>query len=185
MSEIDSSSKQQNQSPATVLSNKSVESVDTQTELPNQVEEKVRQSEEVLQPEKSPSLSEPQKEIEKIVVEESSEKKPLKSPPRKSARLSAKRRDSATDSDVSITTRTESPIPKRRSLRRNSISLQDTTSANSKEEPVSNKLPTIIETDKTVANAKQTSENELQKSEKELVDELAAAFVGDFINDEE
>lgn len=121
----------------------------------------------------------------KIVVEESSEEKPLTSPPRKSARLSAKRPDSAasvaTDSDVSVTSKPESPVPRRRSLRRNSTSSQDATPIKAKEDLSIKKLPTIVET----TDSSNAAQNETQKCEKALVDELAAAFVEDFIDDEE
>ncbi|XP_055325802.1 proline-, glutamic acid- and leucine-rich protein 1 [Sitodiplosis mosellana] len=134
-----------------------------------------------------------QEETIKIVVEESSEEKPLTSPPRKSARLSAKRPDSAAaDSDTSVTTKPESPVPRRRSLRRSSTSSQDATPFKAEEEPAVKKLPTIVETgDQTDVNTKATAsgsialENETQKSEKALVDELAAAFVEEFIDDDE
>lgn len=125
----------------------------------------------------------------KIVVEESSEEKPLTSPPRKSARLSAKRPDSAasvaTDSDVSVTPKPESPVPRRRSLRRSSTSSQDATPVKAKEDSVIKKLPTIVETTDDNAASSNAAQNETQKSEKALVDELAAAFVEDFIDDDE
>lgn len=130
-----------------------------------------------------------QNETVKIVVEESSEEKPLTSPPRKSARLSAKHQDSSMDSDISTTTKSESPVPRRRSLRRNSTSSQDATPVKSKEEPLIKKLPTIVETaDQIDSKSKPTTsnnENEIKTSEKELVDELAAAFVEEFIDDDE
>lgn len=133
------------------------------------------------------TIQEPEQEKQetvKIAVEEKSEEKPLTSPPRKSARLSAKRRDSAIDSDISVT-KSESPIPRRRSLRRNSTSSQDIPPpTKSKEESVPQKLATIEETDKTDSQAKSIIiDNETRKSEMELVDELAASFVDEFIDE--
>lgn len=129
------------------------------------------------------SKQESQGEAVKVFIEEEAEEKPLTSPPRKSARLSAKRRDSATDSDISITTKSESPVPRRRSLRRNSTSSQDIPPPpKAKEEPP--KLPTIDENDKTDSQAKLLeAENENCNNEKTLVDELAAAFVEEFIDE--
>lgn len=163
-----------------------VEEIDkTTSPAEDDSEEKVTESTEVKLMESSTppqSQQQPQEDTVKDVVEESNEQS-LPSPPRKSARLSAKRRDSATDSDASIT-RCESPIPRRRSLRRNSISVQDSTPAKTKDE--SKKLPVITEVDGSAKSPKtKTTENETQQSEKALVDELASAFVEEFIDDEE
>lgn len=183
------SQQQLNEDPA--LSNgSSVEVIDEQNEsATKRVEENSNKSSEQEPVTQSTGGETQQGETMKIVVEDGTEEKPLTSPPRKSARLSAKRRDSTTDSDISIVTKSESPVPRRRSLRRNSTSSQDATPIKAKEEPAK-KLPTIVETsDQFDGNAKQTTsdstDSETQKNEKALVDELAAAFVEEFIDDDE
>lgn len=191
--EANASSNLQSQSPQGIAKDDcSVEVIDEQTDnTTEQAEEKSNASEvESVQLPSTEKEPQQQEDAVKIVVEESSEEKPLTSPPRKSARLSAKRRDSATDSDISVTTKSESPVPRRRSLRRNSTSSQDGTPAKAKEELANKKLPTIVETvDQADGKSKQTTsndnENETKKDEKALVDELAAAFVEDFIDDDE
>ena len=74
-------------------------------------------------------------------------------------------------------------------MRRNSTSSQDATPVKAKEDSVIKKLPTIVETTDDNAKAGTVSsnaaQNETQQSEKALVDELAAAFVEDFIDDDE
>lgn len=196
MNEVDALPKPQDQLPEAILSDKITAAiVEEQIETLTQLEEKNNNAEESSQSgklESKPSQpvstqTQPQAECLKIVVEESLEEKPLTSPPRKSARLSAKRRDSATDSDVSSTAMRDSPILRRRSLRRNSISLQDSTPSKAKDEPASKALPTIIEIDKTDTGSDHTSSiirNESEQSEKALIDELAAAFVEEFIDNE-
>lgn len=168
----------------------SVEVIEEQIDSNVQVKDK-NEPVQIISTEKENQQVETQGETVKTTVEESSEEKPLTSPPRKSARLSAKRRDSTnTDSDISVTTKPESPLPIRRSLRRNSTSSQDATPVKAKDESTVKKLPTIVETtDQADGKNKQTTsstdENETQTSEKALVDELAAAFVEEFIDDDE
>lgn len=118
-----------------------------------------------------------------IVIDESDDEKPLSSPPRKSARLSAKRRDSIAESESSITSKCESPLPKRRSLRLSSTSSQDTPPTKVREETIK-KLPTIKETENNVASnqSNPVTENDIDNNDKALVDELAAAFVEEFID---
>lgn len=107
-----------------------------------------------------------------------SEETPLTSPPRKSARLSAKReRSDSTSSHRSIT---DSPIPKRRSTRRSSISMPDTTPNKADEVSIGGHLTTIPENSSPVDPEKSTisTENEQQKEDQtERVDELLADFV--------
>lgn len=188
--EVNAAPKPQSQASKDVLTDdSSVEVIEEQTDSTEQVKDK-NEPVQIMSTDKEPPQVETQDETEKTTIEEGSEEKPLTSPPRKSARLSAKRRDSTTDSDMSVTTKSESPIPRRRSLRRNSTSSQDATPVKAKDESTVKKLPTIVETadqadgkDKQTVNS--TDENETQKDEKALVDELAAAFVEDFIDDDE
>lgn len=146
-----------------------------------QVEEATAQSEQ-KNTEKS-SLSTNHTESVKIVIDDSEDEKPLTSPPRKSARLSAKRRDSTTESEHLIVTKCESPLPRRRSMRLGSTSSQDTPSPKMRDETTVKKLPTIVENEKTDTQNEDNSkaENENQ-NENALVDELAAAFVEEFID---
>lgn len=120
-----------------------------------------------------------------IVIEDDDDdniegEEPLVSPPRKSARLSAKRRDSSTENEIGSRKMTDSPVPKRRSMRLNSSSSQDTP-PKSREESCIKKMPTITE------NVKENTQDESDRSaknnsEQALVDELAAAFVDEFID---
>lgn len=106
-----------------------------------------------------------------------SEETPLTSPPRKSARLSAKReRSDSTSSHRSIT---DSPIPKRRSTRFSSISMQESTPSMAGEVSIGAYLTTIPENSPPVEPAKPTSstENEQKEDETERIDELLADFV--------
>lgn len=184
--EVNASPKPQSQASKEV----STEVIEEQIDSIEQVKDN-NESVQIVSTEKEFSQVETHGETVKTTVEESSEEKPLTSPPRKSARLSAKRRDSTnTDSDISVTTKSESPLPIRRSLRRNSTSSQDATPVKAKDELTVKKLPTIVETadqadgkDKQIASS--TDENATQTSEKALVDELAAAFVEEFIDDDE
>lgn len=121
-----------------------------------------------------------------------SDDKALKSPPRKSARLSAKRRLSESlDSPI---VRSESPLPRRRSTRRNSNASQ--LSEATKSDGLNITLSTIDETQQiddttiltpeTTEKADKTDEslNE-SKSDKadESVDELASAFIEEFVEE--
>lgn len=117
----------------------------------------------------------------KIVIDDIIDDKPLASPARKSARLSAKRHDLISDSDILVTTRTDSPLPRRRSRRLSSTSSQDTPTK-PRDEAVTKKLPTITENDKLIDQTDSSAENEAHKNEKQMVDELAAAFVEEFID---
>lgn len=130
-------------------------------------------------------LSDLDVDVVEIVIDDSSDEKPLVSPPRKSARLSALRRDSMTDSEISVTSKCESPVPRRRSMRLSSTSSIDTPPRRPKEDNNIKKLPTIAESEKPandVQSPKPKVNDDAQKSEKEMVDELAAAFVGEFID---
>lgn len=189
--EVNALPKPQSQASEEVaMDESSVEVIEEQIDSNEQVKDK-NEPVQIVSTEKENQQVETQGETVKTTVEESSEEKPLTSPPRKSARLSAKRRDSTnTDSDISVTTKPESPLPIRRSLRRNSTSSQDATPVKAKDESTVKKLPTIVETtDQADGKDKQTTsstdENETQTSEKALVDELAAAFVEEFIDDDE
>lgn len=105
------------------------------------------------------------------------------SPPRKSARLSLKRRLSSTDCDSS-SSRCDSPIPRRRSTRLNSNAVQEAAKSDEKNK----KLPAIIElntvAETTPLKTQQTGNEIKTKAEDELVDELASAFVEEFVNNE-
>lgn len=106
-----------------------------------------------------------------------SEEAPLTSPPRKSARLSAKReRSDSTSSHRSIT---DSPIPKRRSTRLSSISMQESTPNKAGEVSIGGHLTTIPENSPPVEPAKLTNstENEQNEDNTERIDELLADFV--------
>lgn len=107
-----------------------------------------------------------------------SEEAPLTSPPRKSARLSAKReRSDSTSSHRSIT---DSPIPKRRSTRLSSISMQESTPNKAGGEVTSGgHLTTIPENSPPVELAKSTisTENQQKEDNTERIDELLADFV--------
>lgn len=102
---------------------------------------------------------------------------PSISPPRKSARLTAKRRDSTADSDSR-----ESPVPKRRSMRLNSASSQDTPPTKIRDEAKVKKMPTIAETNAQSGRDSTEKTDAKNFSEQALVDELAAAFVEEFID---
>lgn len=109
---------------------------------------------------------------------------PLVSPPRKSARLTAKRRDSTSENDTNSRKMTESPVPKRRSTRLNSAASQDTPPPKIRDESSAKKMPTITENvkDKAENECDHSAKNEKNKSDQALVDELAAAFVEEFID---
>lgn len=109
---------------------------------------------------------------------------PSISPPRKSARLSAKRRDSTTENESDSRKLSESPLPKRRSMRLNSASSQDTPPPKIRDESSIKKMPTISENVKDVQGECDRSEKDGNKNkcEQALVDELAAAFVDEFID---
>lgn len=192
--ELGAASKQSNQIEEVRSNNESVELISVQTQPISPVEhesneehdeeqdkeQKYEQEEDKLAP---PSTD--KEEIEGIIIDDSSDDEmPEKvSPPRKSARLSAKRRDSIADSDISVTSKCESPIPRRRSMRFNSTSSVDTPPKRAKEETIIKKLPTINEAEKQTNEVQASKDdNDGQKSEKELVDEMAAAFVGEFID---
>lgn len=166
--------------------NESVELISVQTQPISPVEHKSNEEQEHEQDEdKLAPPSTDKEEIEGIIIDDSSDDEmPEKvSPPRKSARLSAKRRDSIADSDISVTSKCESPIPRRRSMRLNSASSVDTPPKRAKEETIIKKLPTINEAEKQTNEVQASKDdNDGQKSEKELVDEMAAAFVGEFID---
>lgn len=166
-----------------------VELVVTQTESIPQVESTDAQIEVVtLQTEETGKEREtaPNKidDTVTIVIDESEDEQPLTSPPRKSARLSAKRRDSTTESEISVTSKCDSPVPRRRSMRLGSTSSQDTPPPKVKSDSTIKKLPTIEENEKVGApNPNNSSaENDSRKSENALVEELAAAFVEEFID---
>lgn len=105
------------------------------------------------------------------------------SPPRKSARLEAKRRDSTSENEMSTRRMSESPVPKRRSMRLNSTSSQDTPPAKIRDETIIKKMPTITEIEKSNGQSEVdgSASNGKHNSDQALVDELAAAFVDDFI----
>lgn len=119
--------------------------------------------------------------------------KSLKSPPRKSARLSAKRRLSESlDSPI---VRSESPLPRRRSTRRNSNSSQ--VSEIAKSDALNVTLSTIAETQQQIDDATgeesvPTEETAIaedavntSKSDKadQSIDELASAFIEEFVEE--
>lgn len=116
-----------------------------------------------------------------ILIDSSSESiaegedRALKSPPRKSARLSAKRRLSA--SMDSPTVRSDSPLPRRRT-RRNSNSLQDTP-----------KPHNLLVSLSPISESQQANENQFiveeDKTDKaaEKIDELASAFIEEFVEE--
>lgn len=185
MNEVDSLPKPQNQPVEEAAVNDSpalvVEINDSSTQSSVQsVEESNKQNKDDKVSDHPESVSE--ESVAKVAEEKPEEK--LTSPPRKSARLSALRRDSTTDSEVSITAKPESPVSRRRSLRRLSTSSQDTPPPKARDENSVKKLPTIEEVDSHNKSIKKKAESESQHNEKELVDELAAAFVEEFIDDE-
>lgn len=124
-----------------------------------------------------------------IIVESTPivEEKSLISPPRKSARLSAKRRLSSTDCDSSGS-RCDSPVPRRRSTRLNSSSIQETPKLDDKNKKLTPiiELSTVAEKteNKTPIKIQQSGDGTKTKAEDELVDELASAFVEEFIDNE-
>lgn len=184
--ELGAASKQSKQIEEVRSNNESVELISVQTQPISPVEHKSNEEQEHEQEEdKLAPPSTDKEEIEGIIIDDSSDDEmPEKvSPPRKSARLSAKRRDSIADSDISVTSKCESPIPRRRSMRLNSASSVDTPPKRAKEETIIKKLPTINEAEKQTNEVQASKDdNDGQKSEKELVDEMAAAFVGEFID---
>lgn len=116
-----------------------------------------------------------------IVIDSSSDSvadsddRALKSPPRKSARLSAKRRLSA--SIDSPTVRSESPLARRRT-RRNSNSQQDL----SKMDNVVVTLSPIKESQQSNENQFTVDESKADKTE-EKIDEMASAFIEEFVEE--
>lgn len=106
-----------------------------------------------------------------------SEEIPLTSPPRKSARLSAKRERS--DSTSSYQSITDSSIPKRRSIRLSSISMQESTPSKAGEVSVGAHLTTIPENRPPVEPVKSTGSTETKQKvdHDERIDELLADFV--------
>lgn len=104
-----------------------------------------------------------------------SEDRALKSPPRKSARLSAKRRLSA--SIDSPTVRSDSPSLRRRT-RRNSNSQQDTPT-----------MDNLVVSLSPISESQQTNENKFVVEENETdmatekIDELASAFIEEFVEE--
>lgn len=133
-----------------------------------------------------PKTKEPIDETLSIVIDDDDddiEELPSISPPRKSARLEAKRRDSTTENEICSRKMSESPVPKRRSVRLNSTSSQDTPPAKIREESIIKKMPTITENEKNIGQSEVDSgaKNDKNNSEQALVDELAAAFVEEFI----
>lgn len=104
----------------------------------------------------------------------------LKSPPRKSARLSAKRRLSA--SIDSPSSRSESPLPRRRSTRRNSNTLTESPKLDSLCVTLSRIDETQLSDEST--SAEPTTNAEAAKSDKnDDIDELASAFIEEFVED--
>lgn len=168
-----------NATPSLQIRNSTVDSIQlvvTQTESITEMEDVSVTAEDTSDKEQIIPISKPLK----IVIDDDIEDKPLASPPRKSARLSAKRHD-LIDNEILIATRTDSPLPRRRSIRLSSTSSQDTPTK-PREEPPVKKLPTITENDKSIDQADSTADNEARKSEREMVDELASAFVEEFID---
>lgn len=107
----------------------------------------------------------------------------LPSPPRKSARLSAKReRTDSTSSSVHSRTMSESPLPRRRSTRLSSITAQEASPSRSGDK---SQLTTIRETSpqpstsKTEPDTQTADENE----EDERLNELLADFVDDIVEE--
>lgn len=192
--ESSAASKQSNQIEEIRSNNESVELISVQTqpiphvehesiEVQDEEQDKKQEHEQAQDKLAAPSIE--NEEMEGIIIDDSSDDAmPEKvSPPRKSARLSAKRRDSIADSDISVTSKCESPIPRRRSMRFNSTSSVDTPPKRAKEETIIKKLPTINEAEKQTNEVQPSKDdNDGQKSEKELVDEMAAAFVEEFID---
>lgn len=133
-----------------------------------------------------PKSKEPIDEELSIVIDDDDDSTELISPPRKSARLEAKRRDSTssnTESELGSRKITDSPVPKRRSVRLNSTSSQDTPPAKIREESIIKKMPTITEHEKSNVQDEIDSgaKKDKNNSDQTLVDELAAAFVEEFI----
>lgn len=189
--ELGAASKQSNQIEEVRSNNESFELISVQTQPvedesnEEQDEKQDKKQEHEQEEDKLAAPSTDKEEIEGIIIDDSSDDEiPEKvSPPRKSARLSAKRRDSIADSDVSVASKCESPGPRRRSMRLNSASSVDTPPKRAKEEIIIKKLPTINEAEKQTNEVQPSKDdNDGQKSEKELVDEMAAAFVGEFID---
>lgn len=127
-------------------------------------------------------------------VKEATEHEPLSSsPPRKSARLSLKR-GSSTDRDTPSPARLESPMPRRRSTRLSSIT--STESSTPKPDDSSTKKMSVIKEADEDEEAKKRenptkNENTADKpiakeesnaNEDDLVDELASAFVDEFLD---
>lgn len=128
--------------------------------------------------------TEPIKETVSIVIDDDDDDEELSiSPPRKSARLEAKRRDSTSENEICTRKMSESPVPKRRSMRLNSTSSQDTPPAKIRDESIIKKMPTITEIEKNNAQSEVDgiANNEKNNCDQALVDELAAAFVEEFI----
>lgn len=183
ITELDASSKQSEQATEVKLDSDSIELIAVLTEPIASIE---TESNEEQEKSESQTLSQSSSNNDETVeiIDDSSDEAPLVSPPRKSARLSAKRRDSITDSEISVTSKCESPVPRRRSMRLGSTSSVDTPPRKPKDETVIKKLPTIVEAEKPATEEAQSTkvDDETRKSEKDLVDEMAAAFVGEFID---
>lgn len=185
MTEINSTKSQSSQGDSII---EVVNLVVTQTVPLSQEDQEILVEETIVQMEETNDKgqdSAPTKpdETKKITIEESGADEPQITPPRKSARLSAKRRDSIAEAETVTRMKSESPIPRRRSMRLGSTSSLDTPSK-AKDELISKKLPTISETDKGTANKDNETkvDGENTNGNNTLVDELAAAFVEEFID---
>lgn len=181
MDEINAASKKSTES---VDDSSTVEVKQNLSDLPIEIPTEISSSSESKGKETRPSRQ-PLDESLSIVIDDDIEEEPLISPPRKSARLSAKRRDSTTENEICSRKMSESPIPKRRSMRLNSTSSQDTPPAKAKEDLTTvKKMPTIAENEKDNAQmeSNHSVKNDKNGSEQALIDELAAAFVDEFID---
>lgn len=103
------------------------------------------------------------------------------SPPRKSARLTAKRERTDSTSSRTSLTRCESPLtpytPRRRSTRISSLTVQESTPSRT-DEIVSTQLSTIAENSPKATNSTVDCNGGIEKkTEDEMVDQLFADFV--------
>lgn len=171
--------------------NKANESVKLTAADSNEVKQTVSEVPTISIEAASPTSPEPQvkeptesiKETVSIVIDDDDDEELSISPPRKSARLEAKRRDSTSENEICTRKMSESPVPKRRSMRLNSTSSQDTPPAKIRDESIIKKMPTITEIEKNNAQSEVDgiANNEKNNCDQALVDELAAAFVEEFI----
>lgn len=105
----------------------------------------------------------------------------LKSPPRKSARLSAKRRLST--SIDSPSSRSESPLPRRRSTRRNSNSLLAEPPKLDNLTVALSRIDETLQSDESASVDSKGPADAAESDKSKEIDDLASAFIEEFVEE--